>query len=157
LKQTTAPGFAGAAETCPDRSQGAGAGAVLLLIRAYKALLSPLFAGSCRFVPSCATYMAEAVEGHGAVRGVLLGMRRLARCHPFCEAGYDPVPSQCDAGWLIRGGRCAVRDHERGDGDGAERPGASVGVRAKVAPGCVSSAPPVVDVIGSRGPDGEVG
>jgi putative membrane protein insertion efficiency factor len=51
-----------------------------------------LFAGSCRFVPSCSDYMAEAVRVHGAVRGVWLGVRRLARCHPLCQHGFDPVP-----------------------------------------------------------------
>ena len=66
---------------------------VLGLIRGYKLLISPLFTGSCRFVPSCSDYMADAVRIHGVVRGVALGLRRLARCHPFGGHGYDPVPS----------------------------------------------------------------
>jgi putative membrane protein insertion efficiency factor len=65
---------------------------VLALLRAYKVLFSPLFTGSCRFQPSCADYMAEAVRRHGAARGVWLGTRRLARCHPFGGHGLDPVP-----------------------------------------------------------------
>lgn len=65
---------------------------MLVLLRGYKLLFSPLFTGSCRFQPSCADYMAEAVRRHGAVRGVWLGMRRLARCHPFGGHGLDPVP-----------------------------------------------------------------
>ncbi len=65
---------------------------VLLALRAYKILLSPLFAGSCRFTPSCSDYMAEAVRRHGAVRGGWLGLARLARCHPFGAHGLDPVP-----------------------------------------------------------------
>jgi putative membrane protein insertion efficiency factor len=51
-----------------------------------------LFAGSCRFTPSCADYTAEAIRLHGAVKGVLLGARRLARCRPFGGRGFDPVP-----------------------------------------------------------------
>ena len=68
-------------------------GIVLAALRGYKLLLSPLFAGSCRFVPSCSDYMAEAVTRHGAARGVWLGIRRLARCQPLGSAGYDPVPT----------------------------------------------------------------
>lgn len=67
---------------------------VLGLLRAYKITLSPLFAGSCRFQPSCSDYMAEAVRTHGAIRGVWLGVRRLARCHPFGRYGVDPVPHE---------------------------------------------------------------
>src|SRR6185295_4313476 len=62
------------------------------LIRAYKVLISPYFAGSCRFLPSCADYAAEAVGRHGVIRGTWLASKRLARCHPLCAAGYDPVP-----------------------------------------------------------------
>ena len=69
-----------------------GVRAALRLIRAYKILISPYFTGSCRFLPSCADYAAIAVERHGVVRGSLLAARRLARCHPLCAAGHDPVP-----------------------------------------------------------------
>ena len=62
------------------------------LIRAYKVLISPYFAGSCRFLPSCADYAAEAVGRYGVVRGSWLASKRLARCHPLCAAGHDPVP-----------------------------------------------------------------
>jgi putative membrane protein insertion efficiency factor len=65
---------------------------VLTLLKAYKLLISPLFTGCCRYYPSCADYMAEAVRVHGSVRGVWLGARRLARCHPFGSHGFDPVP-----------------------------------------------------------------
>ena len=65
---------------------------VLKLLRAYKVLFSPLFTGSCRFQPSCSDYMAEAVRCHGVSRGMWLGVRRLARCHPFGNHGFDPVP-----------------------------------------------------------------
>jgi len=64
----------------------------LAALRTYKALLSPLFTGSCRYLPSCSDYMAEAVERHGAAAGIALGLRRLARCHPLGGSGLDPVP-----------------------------------------------------------------
>ena len=64
----------------------------LFLVRAYQVTVGPLFAGACRFEPSCSNYMIEAIEVHGAVKGVLLGLWRLLRCHPFGKSGYDPVP-----------------------------------------------------------------
>ena len=70
---------------------------LLLLIRAYQALLSPLFYGSCRFHPSCSHYAAEAVEAHGAVKGAWLALGRLLRCQPFCRGGFDPVPENFPA------------------------------------------------------------
>jgi putative membrane protein insertion efficiency factor len=64
-----------------------------LLIRGYKLFISPyFFAGSCRFLPSCADYASEAIAIHGLVAGSWLAAKRLVRCHPFCEAGHDPVP-----------------------------------------------------------------
>ncbi len=66
--------------------------AVLLLIRFYQAVLSPVFGGACRHVPSCSAYADEAIRKHGALRGVRLAARRLARCHPLGSSGYDPVP-----------------------------------------------------------------
>ena len=66
----------------------------LRLLRAYKILLSPMFAGSCRFLPSCSDYAAEAVRRFGVVRGSLLAARRLARCHPLGAHGLDPVPQR---------------------------------------------------------------
>ena len=68
------------------------AGAALAAIAVYKFLFSPLFTGSCRFVPSCSTYAREAVLVHGALRGSWLAVRRLARCHPLCVGGLDQVP-----------------------------------------------------------------
>jgi putative membrane protein insertion efficiency factor len=64
----------------------------MALIRGYQLLLSPLFAGSCRFEPSCSRYAMSALEQHGLVRGAWLALRRLARCHPFGGSGLDPVP-----------------------------------------------------------------
>ena len=65
---------------------------VLALLRGYKLLVSPYFAGSCRYVPSCSEYAAEAVAAHGVLRGAAIAVRRLARCHPFGGHGLDPVP-----------------------------------------------------------------
>jgi uncharacterized protein len=64
---------------------------VVALLRLYKAFLSPFLPSACRFYPSCSDYMREAVEKYGPVRGVWLGLRRLLRCHPFHEGGFDPV------------------------------------------------------------------
>lgn len=65
---------------------------LIALLRLYKLALSPLLPAACRFHPTCSEYMAEAVRRHGAGRGVWLGLRRLARCHPFQPGGFDPVP-----------------------------------------------------------------
>ena len=65
---------------------------LLAAIGGYKFLLSPWFSGSCRYVPGCADYMTEAILRHGARRGAWLGLKRLARCHPFGGSGHDPVP-----------------------------------------------------------------
>ncbi|MDR1990704.1 MAG: membrane protein insertion efficiency factor YidD [Acidobacteriaceae bacterium] len=66
--------------------------AALALLRGYKLLISPLFSGSCRFVPSCSDYAADAIRAYGLARGSWLTARRLARCQPLCAGGYDPVP-----------------------------------------------------------------
>jgi uncharacterized protein len=75
------------------RVAAVGVALVLALLKCYKILLSPLFSGSCRYYPSCSDYMAEAVRLHGPLRGVWLGCRRLARCHPLGGHGVDPVPN----------------------------------------------------------------
>jgi uncharacterized protein len=60
-------------------------------VRGYQILLSPLVGGACRFTPSCSAYAIEALERHGALRGTWSALRRVARCHPWGSAGYDPV------------------------------------------------------------------
>ncbi len=71
---------------------GLPAAGLLGAISAYRVLLAPLFAGSCRFVPSCSAYAREAIARHGALRGSLLAAWRLARCQPLCRGGLDQVP-----------------------------------------------------------------
>jgi len=64
---------------------------VLGLLRIYKLCISPLLPSACRFHPTCSEYMKEAIEKHGAIKGVGLGLHRLSRCHPFHQGGFDPV------------------------------------------------------------------
>ena len=64
---------------------------VTRVLQVYKFALSPLLPSACRFYPTCSDYMHEAVERHGARKGIWMGLRRLARCHPFHAGGYDPV------------------------------------------------------------------
>ncbi|TAK54751.1 MAG: membrane protein insertion efficiency factor YidD [Gammaproteobacteria bacterium] len=63
-----------------------------LPIRLYQWFLSPLLGQNCRYHPSCSAYALEALELHGAGRGSWLAVRRICRCHPWHEGGYDPVP-----------------------------------------------------------------
>jgi putative membrane protein insertion efficiency factor len=65
---------------------------LIFLVRGYQVVISPLLPSTCRFYPSCSAYAVEALERHGAWRGIKLTVRRLARCHPFHPGGYDPVP-----------------------------------------------------------------
>lgn len=64
----------------------------LAAITFYKRFLSPLKPPMCRFYPTCSTYTYEAITLYGPVKGVWLGTKRIARCQPFCEGGFDPVP-----------------------------------------------------------------
>jgi hypothetical protein len=65
---------------------------LMLPIRAYRTVVSPLLGPRCRFEPSCSTYALEALRVHGALKGSWLAVRRIGRCHPFHPGGYDPVP-----------------------------------------------------------------
>ncbi|MGX9135672.1 membrane protein insertion efficiency factor YidD [Rummeliibacillus sp. JY-2-4R] len=64
----------------------------ILPIRFYQKVISPLTPPSCRFYPTCSNYGIEAIERHGVIKGGYLTIRRILRCQPFCEGGYDPVP-----------------------------------------------------------------
>ncbi len=65
---------------------------LLSLLRFYKRYISPVLPPVCRFEPTCSVYMYEAIKKNGIAKGLVLGMRRLLRCHPFCAGGFDPVP-----------------------------------------------------------------
>ena len=64
------------------------------LIRVYQRFISPLFPPSCRYYPTCSNYSVQAIQKHGAIKGSLMGIARILRCHPFVKGGYDPVPEQ---------------------------------------------------------------
>ena len=69
-------------------------GAVILAATAFwRTCISPLYAPCCRFEPSCSAYMRQAIEQRGTAVGLVLGIRRLLRCHPLGGSGYDPVPT----------------------------------------------------------------
>ncbi|EGQ21471.1 membrane protein insertion efficiency factor YidD [Sporosarcina newyorkensis] len=65
---------------------------LLLGIRFYQKFISPMFPPSCRFYPTCSHYGVEAIETHGALKGSWLAVKRILKCHPFHEGGFDPVP-----------------------------------------------------------------
>jgi hypothetical protein len=65
---------------------------LIWLVRVYQYAISPMLGRSCRFHPSCSEYAVEALQRHGALRGLWLAVRRVGRCHPWHPGGYDPVP-----------------------------------------------------------------
>jgi len=65
---------------------------LVLAVRIYQVLLSPMLPAACRYQPSCSAYAIEAVERYGALRGGWMAAKRIGRCHPFRPGGYDPVP-----------------------------------------------------------------
>ena len=67
---------------------------LVILVKAYRLLISPALGANCRFTPSCSAYSLEALSQHGAMMGSYLTLRRLAHCHPWCDGGHDPVPPQ---------------------------------------------------------------
>ncbi|MGP6139151.1 MULTISPECIES: membrane protein insertion efficiency factor YidD [unclassified Jeotgalibaca] len=63
-------------------------------VRGYQKHISPLFPPSCRYYPTCSTYMIQAIEKHGAAKGTLMGTARILRCQPMAKGGFDPVPKK---------------------------------------------------------------
>jgi putative membrane protein insertion efficiency factor len=65
---------------------------ILYFIKAYRVLLSPFLGQACRFEPTCSRYTEQAIKTHGVLKGSALGAKRICRCHPWNEGGFDPVP-----------------------------------------------------------------
>lgn len=65
---------------------------LIRLVRFYQLFISPFFPPSCRFEPTCSQYAIEAIQTHGALKGGWMALKRIGRCNPFCEGGFDPVP-----------------------------------------------------------------
>lgn len=65
---------------------------LVMLVKVYQSALSPFFGQQCRFTPTCSHYAVEALQTHGAIKGLLLAVKRLSRCHPWHVGGHDPVP-----------------------------------------------------------------
>lgn len=72
------------------------------LVKLYRLLLSPWLGSACRFEPTCSRYAIQALQRHGAARGSWLTVCRLARCHPWCKGGHDPVPEEPSSGIFSR-------------------------------------------------------
>ena len=68
--------------------------ALIGLVNGYRLLLSPWLGSACRFEPTCSAYSLHALQAHGAAAGTYLTLARLARCHPWCSGGHDPVPTE---------------------------------------------------------------
>jgi putative membrane protein insertion efficiency factor len=88
------------------------------LIRAYQLLISPVTAGTCRYLPTCSQYAVEAVEIHGALHGGWLATKRICRCHPWGGSGFDPVPGAGAAAENEKtnetAGKCIAEQHQPG-------------------------------------------
>ena len=84
---------------------------LLLPIRFYQYAISPLMASHCRHYPTCSQYAVEAINHHGAFKGLFLAIRRLLRCHPWAEGGYDPVPGTTEPGVQETVTTCVHADH----------------------------------------------
>lgn len=72
------------------------------LVMAYRLLISPSLGSNCRFEPSCSAYSLQALGQHGAAKGSYLTLRRIGRCHPWCDGGHDPVPPPQSASFFSR-------------------------------------------------------
>lgn len=72
---------------------------LIIVLKLYRRVISPIYGQVCRFFPSCSAYALEAVTVHGAVNGTWLSARRVVRCHPWSAGGLDPVPTPAHADW----------------------------------------------------------
>ena len=81
---------------------------LIALVKGYRFFLSPWLGSSCRFTPTCSAYGLQALQEHGAAAGAYLTAVRIARCHPWCDGGHDPVPAERPrlfTGWPFRPGK----------------------------------------------------
>ncbi|MEL0151846.1 MAG: membrane protein insertion efficiency factor YidD [Halieaceae bacterium] len=69
---------------------------IVVPIKLYQLCISPFIGSRCRFYPSCSAYAVDAISSHGPVKGIILGIKRISRCHPWSDGGYDPVPDTTD-------------------------------------------------------------
>ena len=67
---------------------------LLLLIRGYQLIISPLLGSNCRFMPTCSDYAMESLRSHGLIKGIYLTVKRIGKCHPWGGHGYDPIPTK---------------------------------------------------------------
>jgi putative membrane protein insertion efficiency factor len=84
--------------------------ALIMLVKAYRLLFSPWLGGACRFTPSCSQYSLEALQAYGAAAGTYLTLRRVARCHPWCSGGRDPLPARAPRMFFSSAQRGACAD-----------------------------------------------
>ena len=73
----------------------------VVILRVYRAVISPLYGDVCRYYPSCSSYALQAIQQHGVFRGIWLGSRRIARCHPWAAGGVDDVPVPKDERYAV--------------------------------------------------------
>jgi len=89
--------------------------ACVLILRAYRAVISPLYGDVCRYYPSCSHFTLQAIQQYGVVRGTWMGTRRIARCHPWAEGGIDDVPARAVQRYqLTRFGFVTASSHGKG-------------------------------------------
>tara|TARA_Y100001970_G_scaffold252552_1_gene326474 strand:+ start:687 stop:929 length:243 start_codon:yes stop_codon:yes gene_type:complete len=67
---------------------------LLIIIKVYQLIISPILRSNCRFLPTCSEYAIESLKSHGLIKGIILTIKRIARCHPWGGHGYDPIPSK---------------------------------------------------------------
>ena len=67
---------------------------LLIIIKIYQLIISPVIGSNCRFLPTCSEYAMQSLKSHGLIKGIFLTIKRISRCHPWGSHGYDPVPSK---------------------------------------------------------------